>query len=149
MSDWQREAREAIRKEAWSLRGPNQIVKVVSAEKALASRLGGYITLGKFLVNKTPAEIEAALGLRCGDLCRGARIYHFTRLPGVSEYEYEQTADLPDGLAYHPAYSDPNYLPGSKIIHQWRIKRGVEIPVDTTNYLDLKPGQIVPRSWLV
>jgi hypothetical protein len=100
MRDWRREAREAVRREMWSLRGPNQIVKVLPAGGTAASTLGGYITLGKFLLNKTPGQIETALGLPAGYLARGARIYRFIRLPQVSEYEYELTAEFPDGLAY-------------------------------------------------
>jgi hypothetical protein len=132
----------------WSLRGPNQIVKVLPAGGTAASTLGGYITLGKFLLNKTPAQIETALGRERDWLAMGARIYHFTRLPRVSEYEYELTAEFPDGLAYNPASSNPSYPPGSRSIHQWRIRAGVQIPVDSGTFLDLKPGHIFPYSWL-
>ena len=149
MNDWQQDAHEAVRREMWSLRGPNQIVKVLPGGGTAASMLDGYITLGKFLLNKTPAQIETALGLPHGHLARGARIYHFTRLPRASEYDYELTAEFPGGLAFNPAYSDPSYPPGSRTIHQWRIKPGVRIPVDSTNFLDLKPGQVFPYSWLV
>ena len=124
-------------------------MKVLQAGGTATPTLGGYITLGKFLLNRTPAQIETALGLPPGHLAWGARIYHFTRLPQASEYEYELTAEFPDGLAYNPAYSDPRYPPGDRTIHQWRIKPGVHIPVDSKNFLDLKPGQIFPYAWLV
>jgi hypothetical protein len=149
MNDWQQEAREAVRREMWSLRGPNQVVKVLASGGTLASTLGGYITLGRFLLNKTPAQIETALGLRPGYLAMGARIYHFSRLPQVSEYEYELTAEFPGGLAYNPAGANSSYPPGNRTIHQWRIKPGVQIPVDSRNFLDLKPGQVFPYTWLV
>jgi hypothetical protein len=149
MDDWQRESHEAVRREVWSLKGPNQIVKVVPGGGPPAAALGGYITLGRFLLNKTPVQIEVALGLPPGYLARGARMYHFTRLPLTWEYEYELTAQFPDGLAYNPAHSNPSYPPGSRAIHQWRIKPGVQIPVDPTNFLDLKPGQVFPYDWLV
>jgi hypothetical protein len=124
-------------------------VKVVPADRPAASALEGYITLAKFLLNKTPLQIETALGLERDCLAGGARVYRFTRLPLVSEYEYELTAEFPNGLAYDPGYSDASYPPGSRTIHQWRIRPGVKIPVDSTNYLDLKPGQIFPYSWLI
>lgn len=149
MNDWQREVYDATRRETWTLNGPNQVVKVVKSGGASAATLGGYITVGKFLLNKTPAQIEAALGLPRGYLANGARIYRFTRLPQVSEYDYELTAKFPDGLAYNPAYSDPSYPPGSHSIHQWKIKSGVQIPVDSARFLELKPGQIFPYTWLV
>jgi hypothetical protein len=66
MKDWQQEAHNAVRREMWSLRGPNQIVKVLPASGTTASTLGGYITLGKYLLNKTPGQIETALGLPAG-----------------------------------------------------------------------------------
>jgi hypothetical protein len=82
------------------------------------------------------------------DYTNGARIYHLRRLPQTSEYDYELTAEFPGGLAYNPASSDPSYPPGSRKIHQWKIKDGVQIPVDSTNFLDLKPAQTFPGSWL-
>jgi hypothetical protein len=100
--DWQREALEAIRRELWSLRGPNRVVKVLPSTGDVASSLGGYITVGRFLLGKTPRQIERDLGLRSGSLRDGARIYKFSRLPGVSEYEYDLTADHPGGLVYSP-----------------------------------------------
>jgi hypothetical protein len=142
MNDWQREAHEAVRREMWSLKGPNQIVKVLPAGGTAASILGGYITLGKFLLIKTPVQIETALGLPHGYLTRGARIYHFTRLPQASEYEYELTAGVSGRSGIQPGLQQPSYPPGSRTIHQWRIKPGVRIPVDSTNFLDLKPGQV-------
>ena len=148
MKDWQREVHEAVRREIWSLRGPNQIVKVLASGGTAASMLGGYITLGRFLLNKTPAQMELALGLPRRYLASGARIYRFVRLPQSSEYEYELTAEFPGGLAYNPAFSNPSYPPGSRTIHQWRIKPGVHIPVDSTSFLDLKPGHVFPYAWL-
>jgi hypothetical protein len=59
--DWQREAHEAVRREMWTLRGFNQIVKVVASTAPATSTMGGYITLGKYLINKTPSQIEKTL----------------------------------------------------------------------------------------
>jgi hypothetical protein len=146
--DWRREAQEAVRREVWTLKGPNQVVKVLPAGGTTASTLGGYITLGRFLLNKMPAQIETALGLPQNYLAKGARIYRFTRLPQSSEYEYELTAKFPDGLAFNPAHSNLDYSPGSNAIHLWRIKPGVQIPVNP-NFLELKPGQVFPYNWLV
>ena len=148
MNDWQQEIHDGLRKEDWSLKGPNQVVKVLPGGGATASQLGGYITLGKHLLRKTPQQIEKDLGLRPGYLRNGARIYRFTRLPMQHEYEYELTADHPGGLKYNPAHGHPDYKPGSQSIHQWEIKPGIQIPVDLHNFLDLKPGQQFPYSWL-
>ena len=123
-------------------------MKVIANLGDVASRLGGYITVGRSLLGKTPEEIERDLGLVLGELATGARIYKFTRLPAVSEYEYDLTADHPAGLAYRAPYSgERDYPAGSRTVHQWRIKNGIQIPVDP-NYLDLKPGQRFPYDWL-
>jgi hypothetical protein len=148
MNDWQQEKYDALRVEAWSLRGPNQIVKVLPSDCNAARPLGGYITVGRHLLGKTPQQIEKALGLSSGLLSIGAKIYRFTRLPMIGEYEYELTAHYPDGLAFVPGHSHPDYLPGDRTIHQWRIKKGMEIPVDSKNCLDLKPGHQFPYGWL-
>jgi hypothetical protein len=34
------------------------------------------------------------------------------------EYEYEMSALFPDGLAFNPAHSNPEYPPGSPKMHQ-------------------------------
>jgi hypothetical protein len=148
IEDWTREAHDAVRREMWSLSGPNKIVKVVKAGGTVAASLGGYITLAKYLINKTPAQIERDLGLHSDDLAGGARIYRFTRLPQSSEYEYDLTAEFPGGLAYYSGSSNNPYPPGSRTIHQWKIRPGVTIPVDSKNFLDLKPGQYFPSVWL-
>jgi hypothetical protein len=111
-------------------------------------RAGGYITLGKFLIGKTPEQIVAALGLKAIEFTNGARIYKFARLPQSSEYEYDLTAQFPGGLAYIPGLSDPSYPSGSRKILQWKIRTGVQIPVDAIHFLELKPGHAFPSSWL-
>jgi hypothetical protein len=141
------ERNEGLRKENWSLRGPNQILKVLPYGSA-ATALSGYITVGMSLLGKTPQQIEQALGLKARYLANGAKVYRFTRLPMVHEYEYELTAFHPGGLAFNPAHSDPRYPPGSSKVQQWRIKDNVLIPVDSKNFLDLKFGQRFPYGWL-
>lgn len=148
VQDWQKDIHDALRRENWSLRGFNKIVKVVTAKANVAHSLGGYITLGKYLISKTPAEIERDLGLKPGYLAEGAKIYSFTRLPQSSEYEYDLTAKFPGGLAFHAGSSHDPYPEGSPRIHQWKIKPGVQIPVDPAHFLDLKPGQRFPSNWL-
>ena len=106
--------------------------------------MGGYITLARFLVGKTPADIEKLLGLPEKFLLSGAYIYNLFRLPNPTEYEYELTTKFPDGLAYNPAHFDERYKPGSDKIHQWRIKPGTTIPVSTA--IKLLPGARFPSS---
>jgi len=148
MMDWQRDMHEGVRRENWSLAGPNRIVKVLPLG-SVATALGGYITVGTSLLGKTPQEIERALGLKDRYLVTGARIYRFVRLPQAFEYEYELTAKYPGGLAFNPAHGDEAYRPGNPSLHQWRIKDGVRIPVDPVNYLDLAPNVRFSYDWLL
>src|SRR5215510_14596755 len=146
--DWEREIHDGLRREPWSLTGPDTVVKVIGDPAASATALGGYITVGRYLVGKTPAQLEFALGLPSGHLARGCSIFRFRRLPLASEYDYELTAEYPGGLAYNPVHFDPRYMPGAPYIHQWCIKPNVSIPVDPTNVLRLHPGQLFPYDWL-
>lgn len=139
-NDWQREMDEAIRREMWSLAGPNRIVKVVPLGRPPALRLKGFVCLEKHLVGKTPAAIEALLGAHTGSLVDGCSVYRFTRLPMSTEVEYELTTYFPDGWAYNPAMHDPNYPPGSKSVHQWRLL--VDVPV--VHLLNLKKFEKYP-----
>jgi hypothetical protein len=146
--DWEIEREEAMKKEEWRPTGLNRPVKVCPAEKPLEFEVSGYFTLGKHLLRRTPAEIERDLGLPRDFLKHGARIYKFTRLPQISEYEYELTADHPDGLADEgPLPRKPYYPPGSSKINQWRIVKGKTIPV-VPEYFTVRPGYRLPESWL-
>jgi hypothetical protein len=146
--DWQIEIDDSTRNEVWQRTGRNRPVKVCPAEWMIDFRLGGYITLGKYLVRKTPAEIERDLGLPKDFLLHGARIYKFTRLPQISEYEYQLTADHPDGFADEgPFPRKPYYPPGSPKIHQWRILPGKSIPVEPS-YYTVRPNLKFPEAWL-
>lgn len=140
-ADWKSEIRQGLRKEKWSLSGPNRIVKVMPLDRERHQAAGGFITLARFLLGLTPKQIENELGLPKGHLESGARIYRFARLPGPSEYDFELTAKYPNGLAYNPAHGDPRYGPGSDKKLQWQIHEGVQIPVDGPTAIELLPGQ--------
>jgi hypothetical protein len=100
------------------------------------------------LVGKFPSLIERELGLPLKFLCFAAHIYRFLRLPMACEYEYDLTTKFTGGLVFNPVHSDPSYPPGSDWIHQSRVKKGAQIPVDAKTALDLNPGQRFPFSWL-
>ena len=148
-NEWEKEIQDALRKEHWSLTGPKQIVKVLAGLNRSESEIGGYITVGSSILGLPPARLAAALGLPASDFVHGATVFKLARLPNISEYEYELTANYPDGLAYNPALHDPRYQPGSAKIHQWRIKRGILIPVRPGSRLVLLPGNSVTYDWLM
>lgn len=151
--EWRRQCDEATRAEIWSLYGPNRIVKVVPAlptgvgnkplPKASGFRLSGYITVAKAIGGLTPEQIEGALGLEPRSLASGAIIYSFSRIPNITDYSYEETADLPDGLAY-TFMSDPRFPAGSGKIQQWRVREDRPVPITAGAEVRLKPGERFP-----
>lgn len=76
--NWRQEVRNALRRENWSLSGPNRVVKIVPLQMPARSEVEGYITTGNFLIGKIPSQIERSLGLPLNYLCLGARIYPTT-----------------------------------------------------------------------
>lgn len=155
MNDWQKDVHEGLRRENWSLNGPTRIVKVVAAgtragfdAKTKAWRGLGYLTVGKYLVGRTPKEIEASLGLRIGSMNSGAWIYKITQIPLAAQYEYELTAEFPDGLAYNPAHASSLYPPGARWAHQWRVTDPAFKSYDPAYYA-LAAGAKFPYDWLL
>jgi len=141
-NEWQREVQDAGRREQWSLSAPNRLVKAVAMERGTKQTVTGYVTLEKFLVGRTPRDLEDDLGLPAGAFRQGCRIYRLTRLPMAHEIEYELTAEYPDGLAFDenaaldetlrrqidPTHlSRPIYGRGKSSIHQWQLT--AELPV--------------------
>ena len=149
INEWEKEIEDALRTEHWSLTGPKQIVKVLAGLNRSELEIGGYITVGSSILGLPPSRLAAALGLPASDFVHGATVYKLARLPNITEYEYELTANYPGGLAYNPALHDPKYQPGSAKIHQWRIKRGILIPVRPGSRLELSPGKSVTYDWLM
>lgn len=100
---WKDEIRTSLQKEDWALGGPKRPVKVIAFDRMLNPPLiRGYFTLAKFLLGRMPREIEQILGLKADTLKSGAFVYDFSRLPQISEYEYDLTARYPGGLALTP-----------------------------------------------
>jgi hypothetical protein len=145
--NWKHEAQDAVRREIFTQSGPTRPIKVVVSGRAL-THATGFFMIGISIVNHKPAEIAAAAGLPPHDYANGARIYKLKRIPFVSEYTYELSAKHPDGLAYVEAMSDPNYKPGDPSLHQWCLRKGVQIAV-LPQFLDLGPSDSMPYDWLM
>jgi hypothetical protein len=121
--DDEREMREALRLEPFVLGGVNQLVKVLPLSEGVRPTVSGYVTQERFLLGRTAADIERALGLPFGSLRSGCRVLRLQRQPGPSEVVYELTTKYPDGLA-HTALSDRRYPSANKgFIHQWRLTK--------------------------
>lgn len=160
MNDWQQAIYDGLRTENWSISGPKRIVKIVQLSNKLDDA-GGFITVESYLSQRTPSQINQMLGLPPAYLNDGCSVYGFLRLPKTDEYEYELTAQYPNGLACDPADLDEaqskyqldkrpgdktkkmGYPPGSRWVHQWRLK--VRIPVH--RICILLPGQVYKVDW--
>ena len=160
MTDSQQAIYDGLRTENWSISGPRRIVKVKRLDAAI-DEADGFITVESYLSRRTPAQINQMLGLPPAYLSDGCNVYAFLRLPKAGEYEYELTAQYPNGLACNDAdvaeglsdyqlnkrAGDPTkkvaYPAGSRWVHQWRLKE--KIPVQRIAVL--LPGQAYKVDW--
>jgi hypothetical protein len=110
-----------MRREGWTLNGPQRIVKVIPRFTGFPMHMHGFISQEKYLVGKLPSQIERMLGLPINYLANGCRVFGFKRLPLANEVDYELTARFPNGLAFNPALHDKRYPPASNAVHQWRL----------------------------
>lgn len=138
-ADWQVEAWEALKSENWNLNDGRCPVRVTPIEREVFSSVGGYFTLCKCLYLRTPEEIEKGLGFLPGHLATGARIYKFSRLSQISEYEYELTAKYPGGMSHPWMVKGKIYPEGDNKIDQWRLLAGINVRVQKP--FDLQLGK--------
>lgn len=97
-------------------------VKVITLTNMPApSRVKGYITQERFLLNRTTREIRDILGLRPTDLSTGARVLAISEPLTLLDFENKGYSHLPDGHVWTPASS---YPPG-KGAGQWKLLRQV------------------------
>jgi hypothetical protein len=121
--------------EVWNEQHPT-LVKVVSAERGPSTAVGGYITNEKFVLGRTPAEMERILGLTLGELGDGAHVMRLNRLPTSEEFELRGYTNTPAGQTYIEGVSDPRYPPGLGA-PQWQLKKGVQLPSTTAKFVRL------------
>lgn len=67
----------------------------------------------------------------------------------LHKFEDELTAVYPEGLVFNPPHSDERFLSGDPSIHQWRIKKGVDVRVDQNEYRELYPNKRFPYDRMV
>jgi hypothetical protein len=107
-----------------STRSFNQPVKVVPLVDRPPAFVRGYFTQEKFVLGRTPEEMEAVLGM-FGKLRRGAHVLAFVSPLKQSDFENRAYSYLPDGKEYVPDPNDRVYLPG-KGAPQWVLTGGVQ-----------------------
>src|SRR5262245_40642018 len=122
--DAEREMADAVRLDMFALGGQNRLVKVIPIPEGgrVPPTVTGFVTQERFLLGKTPAQIEKALGVKVNSLVTGCVVLALQNVPGPSQIEYELTTNFPDGFA-PSVLSDPDYPAFSKrYVHQWRLR---------------------------
>jgi hypothetical protein len=102
--------------EMWKQGGVDTLVKVTpKGTVPNPSRSTGYCTTFKYIVGRTPSEIEQIVGLAIGSkLVSGADIFVVDPLPLPVQFELRGYSQCPAGLPTDaPGYiSHPGYPPG-------------------------------------
>ncbi len=108
--------------EMWRSGGMETLVKVMPADQAPdSSRFIGYCTQFKYIVGRTPLEMEAAVGLRCNTkLASGAAVYILRPLPHASQIILRGYSQTPAGVSTSIKPAHPDYPPGLGV-PQWEI----------------------------
>jgi hypothetical protein len=85
------------------------------------SKVTGYITQERYLLNKTPREMREILGLRPSDLASGARILVVSEPLALRDFENKAYSHLPSGQTWTPVSS----YPAGHGAAQWKLLRDV------------------------
>jgi hypothetical protein len=98
----------------WRRGGMDSLVKVMPMRRAPdAQRNVGYCTTFKFVVGRTPAEMEAVVGFRAGSkLATGASIYLVRPLPSAAQFRLSGYTQTPEGISTAIRTPHPDYPPG-------------------------------------
>jgi hypothetical protein len=109
------DALKAVVIERWREGGMETLVKVMpKGSRPSPEHVIGYCTSIKFVVGRTPLEMEAILGFAAGTkLALGAEIYMVRPLPTAMQFELRGYTQLPGGVPVTPAHPvDRRYPPG-------------------------------------
>ncbi|PTM42717.1 hypothetical protein [Bosea sp. 124] len=118
--------------------GAYNLVKVTAPTGGVLDHAAGYVTLQMEIREKTPLQIERALGLKVGTLALGARIYRLKHLPHKEEFEVRGYSSLPDGLRLQEGKeTDAAGYPRGQMAWQIRLTHAVQVDLVKT----LRSGQ--------
>jgi len=108
----------------WKLGGMDTLIKV--APRGMAPNpayMAGYCTTFKYVVGRTPLEMEQIVGLARGSkLAGGADIFVVDPIPNPSQFELRGYSQCPAGVPTNaPGYTPhPGYPPGQGA-PQWEL----------------------------
>jgi hypothetical protein len=98
----------------WRQGGMDSLVKVAPRGRSPNDVLNiGYCTTFKYVVGRTPAEMEAVVGLRIGSkLAGGASIFLVRPLPAPTQFRLSGYTQTPEGISTAIKTAHPDYPPG-------------------------------------
>jgi hypothetical protein len=123
----------------WAAGAADSLVKVAPVGNLLQTA-AGFATTIKFVVGRTPEDMETTLGFKADSkLVGGADIYAFTKLPANNEFQFAGYTHLPGGIPTDdPSYTkNPQYPPG-RGAPQWIIAT----PLPVVLLVRVQPGQV-------
>ena len=86
------------------------------------SRSAGYCTTIKYVLGRTPAEMEETLGFRKeSKLAEGAEIFRVTPPPSAAQLELRGYSQTPEGISTAIKTPHADYPPGLGV-PQWELK---------------------------
>jgi hypothetical protein len=124
----------------WRRGGMDSLVKVMPRGRSPDANLNiGYCTTFKYVVGRTPAEMENVVGLRVGSkLTNGASIFLVRPLPGPTQFRLSGYSQTPEGISTAIKPHHPDYPPGLGA-PQWELmgysQRGLVL------LAEVQPGQ--------
>ena len=106
----------------------------------------GFVTRERWIIGKTPREMESLLGFRPGRMAQGAGVYALDRLPQASEFDFAGYTHLPSGMSISEAAAARSA--GTTRSPQQQKLRAL-IDIDKTKKTMLNSWTLVGRERLV
>ena len=124
----------------WRKGGMDTLVKVVPLGRTPnKDRTIGYCTTFKYVVGRTPAEMEATVGFRAGSkLAGGASVFLVTPLPNAAQFRLSGYSQTPEGVPTDVKAPHPDYPPGLGV-PQWELTSASQ--ANLRLLADVAPGQ--------
>lgn len=105
----------------WRKGGGDTLVKVTPFGLKPGDWPVGYCTTIKYIVGRTPAEMEQAVGFASNTkLAQGAEIFLVRPLPMAAQFELRGYSHTPEGISTSVKTPDPRYPPGLGV-PQWNL----------------------------
>ena len=127
--------------EKWRAGGGDTLVKVFpKGTQPSDARMVGYCTTLKYVVGRTPEEMERILGFKSGTKLKdGAEVFRVDPLPSPGQFEFRAYSHLPAGVAQIDGKVVNELYPPGHGAPQWDL---TEYPQSGLKWIaTVQPGQ--------